>query len=219
MDKNRLQRLAGIDEIVVKPAQRPIEVLGDLIDEMQDDEQGLDQGLSPSELIDYDEVAEEAARLGLKVNIKKLMQLAKANDTGFLYSGKEMVERALKINEIVVKPTSPAHYDFEIGDKVVYQYEGDEKEFGKVINRAKDYYEAVMMGGSGFDVWENFFNDEEYAEEMGYDSLEEWEKEVIAPLKNGVWYEIQNEYELNPFEQDNRWFPAEYVESSKGYRN
>jgi hypothetical protein len=343
MDKNRLQKLAGIDEIVVKPAQRPTEVLGDLIDEMQDDEQGLDQGLSPSELIDYDEVVEEAARLGLKVNIKKLMQLAKANDTGFLYSGKEMVERALKINEIVVKPAkqykhcildnegetligfrdvdnsadfenrvemesqknptfknaftyysdnspcfaypypaedkeddftarfgtsipkiqspcafeegqlgepnvilkfqewadkitegwvddedldeivvkpaSPVHYDFEVGDKVAYRYEGDEVEFGQVIDRVKDYYGIASKGGGDLSNWEDYWSSDYLWSDYGYDSFEDWEQEQVLPTKNGVWYKIRNKNSKNAFIEDDGWFPAEYVESSKGYRN
>jgi hypothetical protein len=83
------------DDMSETAGQSPTEILGDLIDNMQDDEEGLDQGLTPSELIDYEQIAQEAAKLGLKINIKKLMQLAKANDTGFLYSGEEMISRAL----------------------------------------------------------------------------------------------------------------------------
>jgi hypothetical protein len=99
------------DDMSETVGQSPTEILGDLIDNMQDDEEGLDQGLSPSELIDYDQVAKEAVRLGLRVDIKKLKQLAKANDTGFLYSGEEMVSRALP-NSI----KEGADYESETGD-------------------------------------------------------------------------------------------------------
>ena len=87
----QLQKIAGI----LKESKNPTEILGNLVDQMQDDEEGLDQGLKPSELIDYNQIAEKAATLGLRVDIKKLKQLAKANDTGFLYSGEEMISMAI----------------------------------------------------------------------------------------------------------------------------
>jgi hypothetical protein len=80
----------AIKEVDIKS----VEEIGDLIDQMQEDGEGLDQGLSPSQLINYNEVVKIAATKGIRLDINKLKKLAKANDTGFMYSGAEMISQS-----------------------------------------------------------------------------------------------------------------------------
>lgn len=75
--------------------KKPIDAIGDMIDNMQDDEDGLDQGLKPSELINYEAVALAASKQGIKIDIQKLKKLAKANDSGFMYSGAELLSQSM----------------------------------------------------------------------------------------------------------------------------
>jgi hypothetical protein len=76
----------------MKSSGYDLNTVGDLIDQMQDSEEGLDQGLTPSQLIDYDSIAKKCAAAGFNIDVNKLKKLAKQNDSGFMYSGKEMLE-------------------------------------------------------------------------------------------------------------------------------
>jgi len=70
--------------------------LGKLLDTMMDDEDAMDQGLAPSEAIDYEEIEAQAKRLGIRLDIKKLQDFAKNNDEEFVYSGLELVRATKK---------------------------------------------------------------------------------------------------------------------------
>ena len=72
------------------------EELGELLDVMMDDEEAMDQGLAPSEAIDYEEIEAQAKRLGIRLDIKKLQDFAKNNDEEFVYSGLELVRATKK---------------------------------------------------------------------------------------------------------------------------
>lgn len=87
----RMQKIAGILK-----ESNALTTLGDMIDQMQNNEEGLDQGLKPSQLIDYNLVGKEGSKLGINIDLKKLKQLARANDSGFLYSGEDMVNMSIK---------------------------------------------------------------------------------------------------------------------------
>tara|TARA_R110002074_G_scaffold174233_2_gene337211 strand:- start:2756 stop:3412 length:657 start_codon:yes stop_codon:yes gene_type:complete len=70
--------------------------LGKLLDTMMDDEDAMDQGLAPSEAIDYEEIQAQAKRLGIRLDIKKLQDFAKNNDEEFVYSGLELIRATKK---------------------------------------------------------------------------------------------------------------------------
>lgn len=89
-EARRMQQLAGI----LKEGNAST-TLGDMIDQMQDNEEGIGQGLKPSQLIDYNLVGKEGMKLGINLDLQKLKQLAKANDSGFLYSGEDMVNMSI----------------------------------------------------------------------------------------------------------------------------
>jgi hypothetical protein len=101
---------------------------------------------------------------------------------------------------------------FKVGKKVTFRYEGEPVEFGKIVDIARNWEEATRKGGNNFDVWTDFWEDEEVWMDYGYDSFEEWEKDQIDPLKNNIWYKIEGEEGI-----EKGWFPAEYVGSTEGY--
>lgn len=243
----KLQKIAGIDEIVVKPAKHYYYCIldneGETLIGFKDVENSADfenrvemesqknptfkeaftyySENSPCFAYPYpaeDEEDDLTARFGTlipKIKSPCAFEEGELGEPNIILKFQEWADEiaeSYSLDEIVVKPSIPVHYDFEIGDQVAYRYEGDEVGFGKVIDRAKDYYQAASKGGD-LDHWEEHFEDEEYAQDMGYKSLKKWKNEVITPLKNGVWYEIENEN----YPEDQDWFPAESVESPKGY--
>ena len=70
--------------------------LGDLLDEMMDDEEGADQGMAPSELIDHDFIEKQSKRIGLRLDMDKVAEMAELNDDEFVYSGAEIISSAKK---------------------------------------------------------------------------------------------------------------------------
>jgi hypothetical protein len=101
---------------------------------------------------------------------------------------------------------------FGVGDKVAFGYEGEPKEIGTIDDIATNYDEAVRKGGD-LNQWDQLFNDQEAAEDYGYDSFEDWVREYVSKHKNSIWYEISSDES-----RYGEWFPAEYVESAEGYR-
>jgi hypothetical protein len=100
---------------------------------------------------------------------------------------------------------------FKKGDEVAFRFEGEPPMFGYVDQVAKNYDEAVKRGGDLSD-WDQLFNNEEAAEDYGYDLFEDWVNDYVSKHKNGIWYGIRNRKGGHE-----GWFPEEYVESIDGY--
>lgn len=109
-----------------------LESIGNLIDEMQDNEEGLDQGLNPSELIDYELIKEKCNKIGHKIDIKKLKFMAKQNDQGFIYSGSEM------LNNCITKYAKGGNLEQENREMLknqIIEAKHHADELGRVVNK------------------------------------------------------------------------------------
>ena len=97
LTRKRLMEMAGLKEygnIELGDDAKNEEELGELLDVMMDDEEAMDQGLAPSEAIDYEEIEAQAKRLNIRLDMTKLQDFAENNDDEFVYSGAEILDAA-----------------------------------------------------------------------------------------------------------------------------
>ena len=122
------------------------------------------------------------------------------------------VRQLQKIAGILKEDTFDSTPSIKVGDEVRYHLEGERSEFGIVLDIAKNWDEVLQKGGKNIDAWESLFTDEEYANEMGYDSLKDWEAEFVNKCKNNYWFEVETGEDYFPTATNPEgWYPAEYV--------
>lgn len=105
-------------------------------------------------------------------------------------------------------------YSFGVGDRVYYHVEGEPGEYGVVVDVARNWEQVLRKGGAGINMWAEFFNDEEWADSLGYDEMEDWEAEFVNKVKSEPWFKIGSGEDGRRDLYGNAptgWYPAEYV--------
>lgn len=132
----------------------------------------------------------------------------RGDDRGMLGSG-------LGENDTIDLSDTP-RFGIGVGSEVYIHLEGEQPTVGEVTDTARNWDEVLQKGGKNIKEWEALFNDKEYADSVGYDSMEEWEADFVHRCKKDRWFEIDSGEEnyataANP----DGWYPAEYVKLAK----
>lgn len=104
-------------------------------------------------------------------------------------------------------------YGFKVGDRVYYHLEGEPGEYGVVVDVARNWEQVLRKGGAGINMWAEFFGDEEWADSLGYDTMEDWQAEFVDKHKSEPWFKIEGDDDEERLSSDTPigWYPAEYV--------
>jgi hypothetical protein len=133
-----------LDLPMVSPKYNPIFEIGNLIDEMIEDETKIDEASSIGEMIDFDLIKELVESIGGKMNMDKFRKVVKIQNETYDYNGFEMLKAS-------VEYIPEADYK---GKKVQLNKpkRGGSKKFYVYVKSKKGNVKKVSFGDTGLSV-------------------------------------------------------------------
>lgn len=133
-----------LDLPMVSPKYNPIFEIGNLIDEMIEDETKIDEASSIGEMIDFDLIKELVESIGGKMNMDKFRKVVKIQNETYDYNGFEMLKAS-------VEYIPEAEYK---GKKVQLNKpkRGGSKKFYVYVKSKKGNVKKVSFGDTGLSV-------------------------------------------------------------------